>query len=263
MRKVFRWAFVSLALLIALCVAATWMLYHAARREPKFYKEAMQIEVHRQVEVGDQFEHEVLELRNDARQVGEWQAVFTAQQINAWLAIDLPEKFPEVLPAGVEDPRVAIEDEVIRVAARYTKDSFESVISFALDVRLTEEPNHLAIRIHDVRAGALPVPLTAWLEKLQERSRDTKLNVQWSQSDGDPVAIVEVPSYDPDKPDQMLLLESVAVEQGSLRFAGRTGSAESLGVQLDSSDSAIVQGAASAAESPESDSTQRVSGDER
>lgn len=256
MRKVFRWAFVSLSLLLALSAAATWTLYQAARREPKFYKEALRVEPHQQVAAGNQFEHEVLELRNDARQVGEWQAVFTAEQINAWLAIDLPEKFPEALPEGVTDPRVAIEDGVFRVAARYTKDSFESVISFALEIRLTDEPNYVAIRIHDVRAGALPVPLTAWLEQLQERLQESKLNVQWSQSNGDPVAVVEVRSFDPEKPEQMLLLESVTAEPGAMRFAGRTGSAESLGLRVDSADSAVVHGSADE-DSAENDSTQR------
>ncbi len=222
MRKVIRWAFVSIAVLVAIAATAGWMLYQAARHEPTFYQRALLIEPTRQAEIGDEFEHEVLELRNDTRESGEWHASFTAEQLNGWLAADLPEKFPKVLPVGVEEPRVAIEDGVLRVAARYRDKSVSSVLSFALEIQLADTPNTVAVRIREVRAGALPIPISGWLEKVREGIQRTDLVVRWSQSDGDPVALVEIPAQSNVKPEQMLTLESVAIESGVLRLSGST-----------------------------------------
>jgi hypothetical protein len=241
MRKVIRWAFVSVSVLVVLAIVTVWVIYHASRQEPKFYQEALKVEPLRQAKAGHEFEHQVLELRNEARAYGTWEANFSAEQINAWLAVNLPGKFPEALPPGVEDPRVAIEDGLIRVAARFRDESVTTVLSFALEVQLTEESNTLAIRVCDVRAGALPVPMSAWLEKLQARIQQTKLNIRWSQSDGDPVAIAEIPAHHPDKPNQMIVLDSVAIESGSVQLAGRTGTAASFGVAPGAPPSAIVQ----------------------
>jgi hypothetical protein len=225
MRKVIRWAFVSVTVLIAMAATAAWMLYQAARQEPEFYQQALLIEPTRQAETGDEFEHEVLELRNDTRVSGEWQAVFTAEQLNGWLAVDLPEKFPTALPAGLEEPRVAIEDGLLRVAARYRDNQVSSVLSFALEIQVADEPNTVAIRIREVRAGALPIPLSGWLEKVREGIQRTNLVVRWSQSDSDPVALVAISSQSWEPPQQTLTLETIAIESGLVRLSGRTSTA--------------------------------------
>lgn len=230
MRKVIRWACVSLTVLVAIAASSVWMLYQAARQEPKFYQTALRIEPKRQVEASDEFEHQVLELHNDARAYGEWSAEFTADQINAWLAKDLPEKFPDALPSGLEEPRVALEDGMIRVAARYADKKFAAVFSFALDIELTDEPNVLAVRVRDVRAGALPIPLQVWLDKVEKRFLRNDMRIRWTQTDGDPVGILEIPVHDPEHPEQSFLVESLTIESGSLYLEGRTGTAESLGM---------------------------------
>lgn len=222
MRKTLRWILVSVTVLFAIGTVTAWTLYQAARQEPKFYRQALLIEPARQAQVGDEFEHEVLELRNGARESGEWQAEFTAEQLNGWLAADLPEKFPTALPVGLEDPRVAIEDGLLRVAARYRDKTLSSVLSFALQIQLADEPNMLAVRILEVRAGALPIPISGWLEKVRKAIQHTDLVVRWSQSDGDPVALVEIPGQRAEEPEKTLTLETIAIEPGLVRLSGST-----------------------------------------
>ncbi len=51
---------------------------------------------------------------------GHWSAVFTDEQINGWLAADLPEKFPQLLPPEIQDPRVVFAPGQLQLACRYT-----------------------------------------------------------------------------------------------------------------------------------------------
>lgn len=256
MRKVVRWACISLTLLTVLAVVATWAVYQATRQEPKFYREALRIEPARQAEIGDQFEQEVLELRNDSRQMGTWQAVFTAEQVNSWLAVDLPEKFPNALPPGVEHPRIAIDQGLVRVAVRFREGLMTTVLSFALEIGLAEEPNTVAIRIGEVRAGKLPVPIGAWLEKAQERLKQTDLRVRWSQADGDPVALVQIPDRSPENPRQTVSLEAIKVEADAVSLTGLTVDVDEPPGNPLPSPPAIVQRPA-AADSGENVTTQR------
>ena len=52
-------------------------------------------------------------LYSDARQVGQWQALFTAEQINGWLATQLVQNASGELPANIRDPRIAIASDVL------------------------------------------------------------------------------------------------------------------------------------------------------
>jgi hypothetical protein len=147
--------------------------------------------------------------------------------LNGWLAADLPEKFPTALPLGLGNPRVAIEDGLLRVAARYQDKKISSVLSFALQIQLADEPNMLAIRIFEVRAGALPIPISGWLEKVRRAIQRTDLVVRWSQTDGDPVALVTIPEQPTKRSPQSLLLETIAIEPGIVRLSGTTTQSDS------------------------------------
>jgi hypothetical protein len=202
--------------------AAAWMLFQASRHEPSFYRQALRVQPTQAAEDGANFEHEVLELRNESLETGNWEAAFTAEQLNGWMAVDLPEKFPAMLPRGVEEPRVAIEDGLVRVAARYRDRTINSIVSFALELQLADEPNTIAVCIRDVRAGALPIPIATWLEKVQKALGDSELAVRWSQSSDDPVALVQIPISSDGSPQRHWTLESLAIEDGEVRVSGST-----------------------------------------
>jgi hypothetical protein len=252
MRKFLKWTLICVSIVFVVGTVVTWTLCRAARHEPEFYQQALQVEPEQQPveggeasavhehDAGDEFEQEVLELRNDTQEFGGWHAEFTADELNGWLASDLPEKFPKALPAGVESPRVAIEDGLLRVAARYRGKSMSSVLSFALQIQLTEEPNMLAVRILEVRAGALPIPISHWLEKVRTAIQKTDLVVRWSQSEGDPVALVEFPEKPAEESDQKVKLEAIAIEPGVLKVSGSTSAPPGFPIPARHSPSPIV-----------------------
>ena len=218
-RSVFSIAALLLALLVVLSILGA---YFASRQVPQFYTEALAAERPAQAEAGHELERRALELRNELQRAGQWKATFTDDQINGWLAVDLVEKFPDLLPPEVQAPRVAINQEEVQLAFRYHSPEVDTVVSFAASVALTEETNVVAVRIRRARAGALPIPLTQFLDRIANKVEGTDLEIRWSQIDGDPVALIRLPREHTDLADKTLRLERFELRDGEAILSGRT-----------------------------------------
>ena len=226
MRKLIRLAVVLGAVMAVGAGLFVLGLFRATQQVPTFYRQALAQEPVRQKEAGDQLEREVLALNNQIRQPGRWESHFTDEQINGWLAADMPVKFPGSMPRGVSNPRVAIEPQAVQLAVRYQQDDMSTVVSMAGDMYLTEEPNEVAVRIRNVRAGAVPIPLRQFLQEIQERCLSAGLALRWAEVEGDPVALVKLPLDREEFRGRKLELEELRLEDGELIVSGRTESEE-------------------------------------
>jgi hypothetical protein len=199
-------------------------LYYATQRVPDFYVEALENTpaAEQQREQSDALERDALRLHNESGHVGDWEAVFTDTQLNAWLAVDLPEKHGNALPNGISEPRVKITAERVMIAFQYEQEGVSTVVSVAAELYLTDTPNQLAVRILGVHAGWLPVPLKRYLDEMSERTRAQGIPVFWTQEREDPVALVQLPTDHPDFANRGVELKSVELREGEIRFAGRT-----------------------------------------
>jgi hypothetical protein len=215
------WA--ALALLLVLAVAL-WLLYRATQQVPEFYQQALAASLPpaQLRAASDQLERQALELHNGARRLGRWQAVFTAQELNAWLAADLPQKFPQALPAGARDPRVQITPQHLQFACSYATEHWQTVVSVTAEVHLTDTPNELAVRIREVRAGRVPIPLKKVLDEVSRQAQQRSLPLQWSQEQADPVALIQLPLRDAELPHREIRLESVTLRDGEVVVQGQT-----------------------------------------
>lgn len=220
-----RWRNILVAALVVcgLVGIALLGLQSALHRVPAFYAVAVAMPAADQEAAGESLERNVLALHNGARDAGEWSAVFTDQQINGWLAADLPEKFPQVLPPEVRDPRVALLPGQLQVACRYTDGQVTTVVSLILEVRLADEPNTLAVRVCGARAGLVPLPLKQLLDRVTESVQSGEVLVRWVQSDGDPVALVTLDASGPQDSAPHLVLEQIEIRAGEIHLTGRTG----------------------------------------
>jgi hypothetical protein len=222
MGRILRFVLFALALAALAVVLLAWAGYRAARYEPPFYRQALQSDPARQGELGDQMEQTVLDVHNQSRQIGRWEAEFTDEQLNGWLAVDLPAKFPELLPPQIRDPRIVIESQRARFACRVSSDAVSAVVSFTLELYLTDEPNTLAIRIGKVRAGALPVPLRQFLDPISTAASNSRIPLRWSQAGGDPVALLTIPSKHEELAEGEVHLDTIELREGSVYEAGST-----------------------------------------
>jgi hypothetical protein len=149
-----------------------------------------------------------------------WKAVFTQEQINGWLAVDMVRNHPDLLPPAMRDPRVVIHPGQMMVACRYRGDVIETVLSLTLDAYLLKE-NKIAIRCRKARAGAVPLPLGTVLGQISAAAKNLKWNIEWQQADGDPVAVVTIPA-EADEGDKAVVLETLRLAEGEIQIAGNT-----------------------------------------
>jgi hypothetical protein len=222
--RILVWTAVILIVVISLTV---FFLYRGTQKVPDFYLEAIGTELtpQKQKEIGRQLERQAAELHNDVRREGRWEAAFTDEQVNAWLAVDLPEKLPATVPSGVSDPRLKISPDLIQAACKYDTNGFSSVVSLETDVYLTDKPNQIAVRIRRVRAGVVPLPLRGLLDQVADSARRNGIDLRWSQQDGDPVALIQVPARQKKHPRREIVVESLEVREGEIYLSGRTETA--------------------------------------
>ncbi|MEX2176177.1 MAG: hypothetical protein WD872_17580 [Pirellulaceae bacterium] len=223
MQRILRAGVVVLIVTTAAVAVFLTAAYRATQDVPEFYERALAKRPVEQKAAADQLERKVLQLHNEIRRSGRWEARFSQEQINGWLAADLPEKFPGALPSGVSEPRVAIAPDKMQLAIRYRQRDVNTVLSLSGDAYLTDRPNEVAIHIQHVRAGAFPVPLGQFLEKIALRATDAGLPLRWSeQEDGDPVALITLPLDREEFRGKQLQVENLEICEGEIVVSGRT-----------------------------------------
>ncbi|HWC89002.1 MAG TPA: hypothetical protein VG433_05095 [Pirellulales bacterium] len=211
---------VLLGSLAAVVGAAAGGIYVALAHVPHFYDQALDQPPEKQQQGNDALIKNANALASSARRQGGWSAVFTADEINGWLGVDLAQSFPDVLPAEISEPRIRLSPGGATIACRYRENGVSTIISLNVELYMAE-PNVLALRIHNIRAGAIPIPLSQVLDGVTEAARSMNLRLRWVQAKGDPVALVSLPStIGRDK--IAFRLEKIDLRQDAIYLAGQT-----------------------------------------
>jgi hypothetical protein len=220
MARKYRIAAVCTIAVVALVGALITGAYYAARQVQPFYQQAIQIEPEVLERGSRELESRATALYSDARQQGQWHALFTAEQINGWLATQLAANQDRELPTNIRDPRVAIRTDALTLGFRTTSGGVDTVVAVDASVFLTEEGS-VAIRLKSVRAGALPLPVMRLADSLAEACQKLALPVRWTQQDGEPVALVETHG-DPDSDKSRFYIDTIELGESELYVAGHT-----------------------------------------
>jgi len=212
-------ALVGLAVLLALGVGAL-VLYRASQQVPQFYQQALEAAPKANEEASNEMLQLATALASDVRKEGKWQAVVTAEQINGWLAVDMVRNHRDLLPSSLSDPRVAIQPERVMIACRLDRGNWKCVVSLVVDVYLVE-PDVVALRIREAKAGALPLPLQGILDGISEQADYTDVDVRWRQAEGDPVMEIAIPPPR-DAKGRAIRIETLQLGDGKIYLSGVT-----------------------------------------
>jgi hypothetical protein len=196
------------------------LLYFASRYEPSFYRDALASDYASQDQLSNELVRRVMSLQNSLKREGPWQATFTAQQVNAWLRYDLERNYPELMQSGFTDPCLAIEPNRLMLACRHDNGVTTSVLCLTVEI-YAPEPNVIALRIVKARAGMLPLPLGNVLKSISDAAQNARCQLNWQQADGDPVALVTLPSPN-EKGDLTIKIDSVKLSDGEIVISGNT-----------------------------------------
>jgi hypothetical protein len=205
--------------LVAVAIALGFGGWLAIGHTPQFYRRALVGDPASQAAASTEMFNRAQRLARDVKERNTWQAQFTTEQINGYLAVDLVKQFPELNTPEIRDPRVDLRPGEATLAFQYAGSPVTSVVSLDVDVYL-HEPNVVAIRIRGARAGALPLPLSDVLDAVSRAAEAAEVPLRWRQSDGDPVALVTFKAQ-PGRP--QLVIDKLEISDGVLEIAGRTG----------------------------------------
>jgi hypothetical protein len=211
-----RIAAIGSVVVVALVVAAVGTAYYAAQQVRPFYQQALNIKPEVLERGSRELESRATALYSDARRIGQWQALFTSEQINGWLATQLAQNANGELPKSIRDPRIAIANDVLTLGFRTSSGGVETVISADAAVSLTDD-GAVAIQLIAVRAGALPLPVLQLADELADACQKLNLPVRWTRQDSKPVALVEIQSREP------IYVDAIKLNEGQLYVAGHTG----------------------------------------
>lgn len=220
-------AVLLMAGLLVLLVLLSWT--------PQFYAEAEQAAGPEREQDAKQFLNRASQLANDVRHQERWEAVFTEEQINAWLAeeyAELASRYATVESAGLEAPRVSLGTGEVLVGIT-RRGRLLSLVVWAQAQIWVAEPGIVAVRVRELRVGALPLPINQIRELAETVAQRGRATIEWRQMEGDPVALVSLDMHD-------ALRELRRIDVGGGRF--RVSSAEA-------SLAAESEGAVTAAES--------------
>ena len=184
--------FVVFVLAASAVSIGAYSLYTAAQQVPEFYSAALEMPPTVAEKACDQFSDQAFALANDIEKEGSWSALFTDEQINGWLATDLVEKHPLLLPQNFAHPRVKLLDDHAQIGVRYTVRGVETVAWMDVDARMTDT-HEIALRFRHIRAGAVPLPLATILDAVNTGAKELDLPLRWTSMDNDPTAVFGLP----------------------------------------------------------------------
>ncbi len=154
----------------------------------------------------------------------DWAVDLTDEQINSYFAEDFKQSNLDrlLLPEGISEPRVLFEPNRMRLAFRYGKGLWSSIISIDFAVWLTPERNVVALKLLGLQAGSLPIGAQTLLDNLSELVENNGVQIDWYRHEGRPVALLR---FQPGQNDSAVELQAVQLGQGSIQIRGKRADA--------------------------------------
>jgi hypothetical protein len=221
-----RWAWVrAVLLLLAVLLVVVGVLAWVVKREPAFYTEALAVAPQAddpavasdtQTRIGEL----VTALKAPYAAPGEWQASFSAAELNAFLREDA-DHVMLLRPKweGFSDPRVNIDGDRLRVGGRVGDGLFGVVVSVEVRAWLVkDEPNTLAIELVDVRLGGLPWFKRGLMERISAFAAQHNADLRWYRGANNPVGVCRLQASQ-NQPD--LTLTAVDIADGRVTVSGK------------------------------------------
>lgn len=151
---------------------------------------------------------------------GEWSVTFSEAQLNSYFEEDFVRlgDAEALRKQGISDPRIVLENDRLRLAFRYGRPPWSTVISYDLRVWLApKDVNVVCFEILGRHAGALPMSSQSLLNEISEVAGRRGVEVQWFRHEGNPVALVR---FQADRAKPSAHLRRLEVKQGLITIGG-------------------------------------------
>ena len=213
-------------LLIAMTACFLWM-WRSAGQVPDYYAAALLVSPEELAESGDVMKQELMQLEQDVHLEGDWQAVFSDEDINGWLAVEMPKQYRGLLPSQLTRPCVDLDPGRINLAAQYAGHRLRSVVNLTASIAMNESDDLMRLTLLDARAGELSVPVASLKKYFERAAAKLKVSIRWEEDAAkNQVAVVSIPR--PPSLDEFdVRIDRVELQDGRCVVYGRTRRADS------------------------------------
>ncbi len=176
------------------------------KHEPGFYRRGVVPPGPERLNMSMRFFSEIMNLPlrfTDAKD--SWSFEVTEDEINSYFAENFVtlNDAQELRRHGISSPRIALEQDRMRLAFQYGTSPWSTIISVDLRMWLAnphKDPNVVVLEIQGSHAGALPMSIQPIQELLKEHLATRKIaKVDWHRYNGNPTALLRF-HHDRDDP---------------------------------------------------------------
>ena len=198
------------------------VFFVVANRMPEFYQQRLSISQDALAVHGAAFEEKMDQLQRDTSdEDGDWSIELSDEQINGWLAVALPRRYPQALPKHLHEPRIAIESDLCHVACQYRDGATRMILTLCLDLTPAEKPNELKLKVLSAKIGAVPGLEDQAVWPIAQAAHRSKIRLRWVRRDVQPEAIVQIPRRWLDE-DRQVHIEDIEFRNGRLYVSGKS-----------------------------------------
>jgi hypothetical protein len=213
-----------LALLIVISLAATGstIFIFLLRYEPAFYARGAIPPGEKRTQQSKQCISEFTSILSGILNKDQGSAQFREEQLNSYFQEDFITKHSSEnpLPNGFSNLRVAFDPSKLRLAFRYGRGLFSTVISVAVRPWIVaREANVVALEFESLHAGAVPISAQWLLERVSEAARQQDIDVSWYRLNGHPVVLLR---FQAGRLHPTFQLRRLELRQGMLLISGRS-----------------------------------------
>jgi hypothetical protein len=207
---------------LGLVVCSAVALFLLVRHEPVAFQRAILPPGEERARLSEEFCAGFSQLRNSWTSESEhaWDVKLTEEQINSYFAEGFKKSNLDelLLPSNISEPRILFEPDVVRLAFRYGKGLWSTMISIDFSAWVTKERNVVALELLGLQAGSLPIGAQTLLDNLKEMLENNGVEVNWYRYRGHPVALLRFQS---DQREPTVQLTDLKVNQGNIMIRGK------------------------------------------
>ncbi|MDR2171689.1 MAG: hypothetical protein LBP59_16215 [Planctomycetaceae bacterium] len=197
-----------------------YLLYLSAQREPEFYREAKSVPLEVQQTRNTEVIDKIRILHNDFQRKGKnWTGVFTADEINAYLAVEATKSGANLLPPDLQEPRIAFRTGSVEIACRVKQRGLTAVLSLSLGASMPE-PNKLVFKMRSSQAGSLPLSKDYIAQTIANVLRRKWGNVTQGAENGEPTFTIQLNIKN--SAGRKVNVENFEIRTGAIQFSGTT-----------------------------------------
>ncbi len=218
-KRLIWYAGLSLAAILLIILSVGVVLYYLATRVPAFYRQAA-ADPTAQAMLNDRLLQKASSLTGDWQREGRWTLRLTEDEINAWLAVDLPKNHPNALPPELQAPRIRIGRDAVTLACRAKRQDLSGVLWVKVSVEL-QQPDEVILRIHGAGMGLLPISTKTVFEHIMEHLKKAGADVSSGEPGETPSLELALSATDPNRR-RRIHLDALDCTDGHLFLSGTT-----------------------------------------